>query len=400
MTTGMHPHASSTDFGGNASSRRISLVRVVSPLECPWTLTAAFWIGWILTAVIAISDGSTRWPPLGAVLLLLCAEWTVLPWTRVRGARALLPVALLLTTLLLSLVGPNVTFVSMTVTALANLVFTLGLGAAVTVAGLQLMALTAAIWFIPETRLDALVSESLSFAALMAFAIAMAAGMVEHRAGRQKAEALVLQVQELTVSDERARMARDVHDSLGHSLTVVKLALDAAQRIRADGATDRAWAEVQHAGELTALALADTRRWVRALHPLALAEGLNEDTLRELAESFSGTGLRVDHEVHGDPGRLSPRVALVAYRVVQEGLTNAVRHSQADAMKIALMIGPTTVTATITDEGSGVDGDPMSGSFGLAALAERVSSVGGVLVAGNGPDGGFRVRAVLPLATP
>ena len=122
-------------------------------------------------------------------------------------------------------------------------------------------------------------------------------------------------------------------------------------------------------------------------------------------------GISVDLRVEGSPARLAPGIDLAAYRIVQEALTNTVRHSGADKAAVTLRYEPGYVTVSVTDTGhgpataadarslsagTGSAPTPRSGGFGLAGMAERVASCGGSLTVGPGQDGGFAVTARLP----
>jgi signal transduction histidine kinase len=104
----------------------------------------------------------------------------------------------------------------------------------------------------------------------------------------------------LTVAEERARMSREMHDSLGHYLTVINVGLQNAQRFR-EKWPEAAWAEVEEAGGLTREALSEVRRWVRALKPLALEDRASPEAMVALARSLEGTDLEVRFTVEGPP---------------------------------------------------------------------------------------------------
>jgi signal transduction histidine kinase len=206
-----------------------------------------------------------------------------------------------------------------------------------------------------------------------------------------RARRLAERVRELTVAEERARIAAEMHDSVGHHLTVIKLGLENAERFR-ERRPEAAWDEVRHAKELTQAALLDARRWVRALRPLALNGDLGSAALQKLADSFSSTGLTVTFEVEGTERPLEPDIELVLYRVLQEGLTNAVRHAQARSVRGTLTFEKRRIVLVIADDGKGF---AQGHGFGLSALSDRVRALGGRLVSGDKAVG-FELRAELP----
>ena len=210
----------------------------------------------------------------------------------------------------------------------------------------------------------------------------------------QELRAYAEQVRELSVAEERARMAREMHDSVGHYLTVIQVGLTNAERFR-DKRTEQAWAEVAQAKELTREALADTRRWVRAMRPLALEGRTGSQALAELARTFDGTGIEVSFQVRGPEQPLPGDTEVVLYRVLQEGLTNVLRHAGARRAEAVLSFSEDRVCLSVGDDGQGAR--DLNRGFGLSSLGQRAEAAGGVLVAGNAPDGGFELRADLPV---
>ncbi|MFY7065312.1 sensor histidine kinase [Nocardiopsis changdeensis] len=205
-------------------------------------------------------------------------------------------------------------------------------------------------------------------------------------------------IRELTVSEERARMSREMHDSTGHHLTALSLCLSNALRFRGAGRTEEAWEEVAQARALAGDALTDTRRWVRALRPLALEGRAGASAMRSLAESFQGGGMHIGFEQRGGEWpELTEEAELVCYRAVQEGLTNAMRHSGGEAVLVEVEVAPETVAVSVTDDGRGAPVEEVRGGFGLRGLAERVGRVGGGLAAEN-TGAGFRLRVEVPVA--
>ncbi|QVQ51561.1 sensor histidine kinase [Spiractinospora alimapuensis] len=200
---------------------------------------------------------------------------------------------------------------------------------------------------------------------------------------------------ELSVAEERARMAREMHDSVGHYLTVINMGLANAERFRR-ARPDQAWEEVADAKRLTQEALADTRRWVRALRPLSLEGRAGPEAMQALASAFSGSGMDVAFSTSGEWPGLGEEAELVCYRVVQEGLTNAARHSAASRVSVSVECVPDRVTVTIADDGRGAPEEATEEGWGISALGERLAAVGGALTTGNRDEGGFFLRAELP----
>jgi signal transduction histidine kinase len=129
----------------------------------------------------------------------------------------------------------------------------------------------------------------------------------------------------------------------------------------------------------------------------ALAPQPTLEQLERLVEHTRNAGLPVDLRVEGDPVELPAGIDLTAYRLVQEGLTNAIKHAGANRAEVLVRYGSGQVEVTVSDDGCG-SGDGDGGGHGLVGMRERVSVYGGKLEAGSRPEGGFRLRATLPVA--
>ena len=203
----------------------------------------------------------------------------------------------------------------------------------------------------------------------------------------------------LAVSDERARIARELHDVVGHSVSVMTVQASAARRLlRPDQAKERdALLVVEQSGRE---ALAEMRRMVGVLRrpeeAPALAPQPSLEYLDKLVEHARETGLPVDLRIEGAPVQLPAGVDLTAYRLVQEGLTNAIKHARAEHAEVVVRYGDGRVEVTVSDDGSG-DGSGDKGGHGLVGMRERVSVYGGELEAGPRPEGGYRLHASLPV---
>ncbi len=206
---------------------------------------------------------------------------------------------------------------------------------------------------------------------------------------------------ERAVADERARMARELHDIVSHNLSVVVLQAAGAQAAGGQDA-DPALEKIEHSGRQ---ALVEMRRLLGVLRQpgdqparpeLAPQPGLAE--LAALAEGVRAAGLPVVLVVDGDPAGLPAAVDISAYRIVQEALTNVLKHAGQASAQVTVRCGADVVQIEVTDDGAGpqAGGQPGAG-HGLAGMRERVALFGGELTAGPRPGGGFAVRALLPL---
>ena len=208
----------------------------------------------------------------------------------------------------------------------------------------------------------------------------------------------------LATANERARIGRDLHDVIAHSLTVIVAqaqAAIAAQHRHPERATD-AMREVISVGRDS---LSEMRRLVGAFSPgpdperdLAPPPGIGG--LPALVERIQAAGLPVHLTIDGSPANLPASIDLSAYRIVQEALTNTLRHAGAGTeTTVRLTLHPDHVDVQVTDNGTGPPaGQGATHGNGLRGIAERVNLLGGTLSLGPGPGGGFAVRAHLPAA--
>lgn len=217
----------------------------------------------------------------------------------------------------------------------------------------------------------------------------------ELRAANEELGEQSLLAQDLLLSQERSRAARELHDSLGNRLTAVSMSIDYAREI-ADHSTGQARDELTRARAEIGDALGDLRIWVRAMNPASRTAGVGLAGLNDVAASFRGTGLAVEVDVPAQHPMLGQRRELYVVRFVQEGLTNALRHGRARRVWVRARVERGQLLLELTDDGGGAIGVPFEG-FGLRSLREHAADLGGTFEASNAPTGGFRIRAALPL---
>jgi signal transduction histidine kinase len=205
----------------------------------------------------------------------------------------------------------------------------------------------------------------------------------------------------LATANERARIGRDLHDVIAHSLTVIVAQAQAAiatQHRHPQRATN-AMREVISVGRES---LSEMRRLVGAFGTgpeRELAPPVGVAALPALVERIQAAGLPVNLTVDGSPTNLPAGVELSAYRIVQEALTNTLKHAGPGAeATVRLSLHPEHVDVEVTDDGAGPPADlSATRGNGLRGIAERVNLLGGVLSTGPGPGGGFALRAHLPV---
>ena len=194
---------------------------------------------------------------------------------------------------------------------------------------------------------------------------------------------------------ERRRLARELHDETGQALTSILLGLKALEETLA---TDEARAAAAELRGLVVATLQDVRGLAVELRPSALDDFGLAAALDRLTKSFAEqTGIAVDFEAALADQRLPGEVETALYRVVQESLTNVVKHAQASRVSVLLTRGGGSVKAVIEDDGRGMS-DGAAGGFGLLGMRERLALVGGRLEIESSPGAGTTIAAEVPLA--
>jgi signal transduction histidine kinase len=207
--------------------------------------------------------------------------------------------------------------------------------------------------------------------------------------------------QKLAVAEERARIAREMHDVVAHNVSVMVVQASAARRMidHDPGRAREALSSVEQTGRE---ALAEMRRMLDVLRvedeSAALAPQPSINEMGALIDLAREAGLQVDFEVEGERRRVSSGVDLSAFRIVQEALSNTIKHADAANARVRLRFGEDEVEVDVIDDGHGVrPRDDNGKGHGLVGMRERVAMLGGRLEAGYRANGGFEVRATLPL---
>jgi len=197
-------------------------------------------------------------------------------------------------------------------------------------------------------------------------------------------------------AEERNRISRELHDVIGHCMTVSLLHLSSA-RLAVEDDPAEALGALASAEDLARQSLTEVRHAVGLLRePSTLLEPLpGSSQLPLLIKGFRDAGARVDYDVAGDPGQLAATTGLTVYRILQESLTNAVRHGAGNAAAVRLDISRQSTVLTVDSPGTAGERPDQSGGVGLVGMRERAEAVGGRCTAGPTVDG-WRVRAVLP----
>jgi signal transduction histidine kinase len=223
---------------------------------------------------------------------------------------------------------------------------------------------------------------------------------------RQRAAELEEAREELArraVTEERLRIARELHDVVAHSMSIIAVQSGVGVHVL-DSQPEEARKALAAVEATSRQALVEMRRLLGVLRQeaeprgsLSPAPGLAE--LETLAAEVARAGVRVEVHIEGTPCELPAGLDLSAYRIVQEALTNVVRHAGPATARVAVRYSPGQVALEVVDDGRG-PGAEDRGGHGLAGMRERAALYGGTLEAGPVPGGGFRVAATLPVEGP
>ena len=220
---------------------------------------------------------------------------------------------------------------------------------------------------------------------------------IELQEANQKLSEYAAKVEEMVIIQERNRMAREIHDSLGHYLTVVNVQIGAARAIMAKNPA-KAEDALQKAQKLTQEGLTEVRHSVAALRAPEQDRPL-QDRLQDLIAEAQASGITTTLSVVGDPQSLSPRLDLTLYRAMQEALTNVRKHAEATHTAVVLdYTDPQQVVLIVRDNGRGAE--ITDSGFGLLGMRERVNLLRGQMDIETKPDDGLTLTVTLPTNEP
>lgn len=212
-------------------------------------------------------------------------------------------------------------------------------------------------------------------------------------AAHQTLAQYAVQAEELATAKERNRLAREIHDSLGHYLTAINVQLEVARTL-SESDPSQVLQPLERAQALTKEGLHEVRRSVAALRASPLEGKSLMTVLAALVEDLQTSGIATSFEVQGELHSLPPQLELALYRVMQEALTNVRKHAQARHAEVSLAYTTEDVRLRVRDDGVGSDAP--TGGFGLVGLRERVQLLGGDLHCASEPDAGFTLEARIP----
>lgn len=248
--------------------------------------------------------------------------------------------------------------------------------------------------------------ESVSNIALFAAAIALGYSVQARRlwAAQQVeitrlAEAQLVREAEARMQTERERISRELHDTIGHTMSVISLhAGVGAEAVGHDNvAASDAFDRIREASTQSLQELRTMVRILRSASDLGETRSIQSLTaVRELADAARGAGLEVTTDITAASSELSAPVDAAAYRVIQDSITNIVRHAGATHAQVTAGIDEDQLHIRVTDNGRGANDDGTTGGYGLAGMSERVRLLGGSLTAGSVAGAGFAVEATIP----
>jgi len=203
-----------------------------------------------------------------------------------------------------------------------------------------------------------------------------------------------VQVEDLAITKERNRLAREIHDGLGHYLTTIFIQIQAARAVM-KGDPVKAQDAMGTAQTLTQEALVDVRRSVSALRDMPVDSLTLQEEIEKMLKNCEAIGISSDLKVLGSPRALSPQALLTVYRAVQEGINNTCKHARASRLSVVLdYTREDEVKMVIVDDGIGAS--QMTGGFGLMGIRERVRMLSGEVMINTKPGDGFRLEVCVP----
>jgi signal transduction histidine kinase len=210
----------------------------------------------------------------------------------------------------------------------------------------------------------------------------------------QKLREYAVQVEELAIAEERNRLAREIHDGLGHYLTAVNIQIKAALAMseQEPALTQEALKKAQ---TLTQEALTDVRRSISSLRQDPASGRPLSETLDRLAEEVRASGVESSFSTKGSPRPLNSQVEFTLFRIAQEGMTNVRKHAQASHLDLCLEYLESSVRISLQDDGIGAN--QTEAGFGLMGLRERLELLGGNLTLSTAPGKGFLLQAEIPV---
>lgn len=248
-----------------------------------------------------------------------------------------------------------------------------------------------------------LIAETLMFGLGLFFAVKLVSTLLSERQTKEQLaianeqlRQYALRIEDLAAVQERNHIAREIHDSLGHTLTAQNIQLQTAMKLW-QREPDKVRPFLEQAQQLAAAAMQEVRRSVSTLREDVREDPPVEDAIASLVTDFrQGTGTET-HSHIDIRTCVPPKTGKVIYRIVQEALTNISKYAQATQVNVEVSTTPEGVYLTIEDNGQGFDCDAQKSGFGLQGMRERVAALEGVIHLHSEPGAGCRITVLLPL---
>jgi signal transduction histidine kinase len=255
---------------------------------------------------------------------------------------------------------------------------------------------------VPGFGVGEMIENSAIFGFALLFGWTVQSRRLRQEAAEERAELLEREQAEeaaRAVADERLRIAQELHDVVAHSMSVIAVQAGVGMHV-VDADPAEAKRALQHISTTSRSTLTELRRLLGVLRDdgsgAAYAPAPGLDDLDALAREVEGAGVPVDLATDGSLADVPPGVGFTGYRIVQEALTNVLKHAGPSRASVRLAHEDGSLRIEVSDDGRGVNGRAGTGGHGLVGMRERVAVYGGTLDAGPEPGGGFRVTAVLP----
>lgn len=390
-----------------------SLMRRARELD-PWLWDVIFAVVAAIFCITVLAIGSPdedRFHDVDAIHVLLtlgvCAS---LAWRRRRPLEALVVAATLVTAMTFpnyqTAGAPTVIFFLLYAVALHDTPFRSQIGLAVTAAGVTISALNRP----PDLRGGSVVGTAVSFGGAWIFGTVVRArrdALMERVTEAEQRAAIETERHARGVAEERLRIAQELHDVVAHSMSVIAVQAGVGAHVLESNPT-----EARRALENIATASRSTLNEMRRLLGVLRNEDGDKaehapaprlEDLPALVARVEASGVAVDLSVETAPGDVPSGVSLSAYRIVQEALTNVLRHAGAARARVEVRHDDGSIAIEVTDDGRGlaaVAAGTNGSGHGLAGMRERVAVYGGTLHTGPRPGGGFVVRARIPYEQP
>lgn len=381
--------------GGTSHSGDWAFALTVGAALLSAFLTSADELGWLRMAAMAA---------MGVLYTLIGYAGFGYTHSRAGRARVLYVAVQLLLAIAMIYVGQAAGFLILLILPLVSQGQTLFPGrGAVVLAVLIVLASALMVWLLGASW-ENVATTGLTVAAGVIFVFAFTQAALREREARAEVERLAAdlraandklreyaaQVEELATTQERNRLAREIHDSLGHYLTVINVQLEAAQAVM--GADpERARAALGKAHSLTQEGLSDVRRSVAALRAAPTENQPLPEAIQNLVEECRASGIVAQLTLAGTPRPLPPQIELTLYRAAQEALTNIRKHAKASRADLALDYAPDGRVRLVAQD-NGVGSPAPDGGFGLLGLRERVQLLGGQVRVTTAAGEGFKLE--------